>query len=169
MVSSHTFTGFGKKGAAAAARNRLLQDPAMRRSQPAFANRSLAPSPISITFSTPTREPDIAHVLPDAERLSPIEQQQRALQIARTLKGGYLADLTYMAERRIAVATVHPMLAHHNALDVPHNVCVDVNGNASVIRRDPYGTPQRLVLSRLLLVVGALMSALGALSVLTLM
>lgn len=169
MFTSHSLTGYGKKGAAAAARTRLLQDAAMRRNQPGFANRALAPSPRTVTFSTLAAEPDIADVLPDAERLTSIEQQQRALQVARTLKGGYMADLTYLADRRIAVATVCPILAQRNTLDVPHKVCVDADGNVSVIRHDPDATPQQLVLSRLLLVVGALMSALGALSILTLM
>lgn len=169
MFTSHTLTGYSKKGAAAAARSRLLQDAAMRRNQPAFSNLALAPFPRTVTYSTLATEPDIANLLPAAEHLTSLEQQQRALQVARTLKDGYLADLTYLADRRIAVATVCPILSHRNALDVPHKVCVDVDGNVSVIRHDPHATSQQLVLSRLLLVVGALISALGALSVLTLM
>ncbi|HML24959.1 MAG TPA: hypothetical protein PKD09_25115 [Aggregatilinea sp.] len=169
MFTSNTLPAYGKKGAASAARARLMQDSAMRRNHPTFNSRTLLPSPLTVTFATLATEPDITTVLPDAESLTPAEQQQRALQIARTLKGGYLADLTYLADRRIAVATVCPILDQRNPLDVPHKVCVDADGNVSVIRNDPHAASQRLVLSRLLLVVGAFISALGALSVLTLM
>lgn len=171
MITSRPFSRSTSASAAGAARARLLQDREMRRNKPDFAGPSrTAFAALTATFALPTTEPDIACLPLDAERLSPDEQQQRALQIARSLKAGYLSDIVYLPERQLAMATVRPILAQRRGLDAPHRICVDPEGNVSVRRLGEDGelAPRQLAMVRLLLVLGAVLSALGALSALTL-
>lgn len=142
----------------------------MRRSQDRGPARGQTPRhAVTVTYVAPMDEPDLTTIAPDAEHLSPLEQQQRALQVARSFKDAYLADVSYLAERQLAVATIRPVLTQRNAMDVPHRICVDAEGNVNVLRLSRQtAADQSFMLSRVLLVLGGLLSALATLSALTL-
>lgn len=170
MFTSRPFITVHSGGAAVAARDRLLHDKAMRRSYGETSERGTTPRhAVTVTYVAPADEPDLTYLAPDAEQLSPLEQQQRALQVARSFKDTYLAEVSYLAERQLAIATIRPVLAQRNALDTPHRICVDAEGNINVFRLSgPTAADQHLMLSRVLLILGGLLSVLGVLSALTL-
>lgn len=95
--------------------------------------------------------------------LSRAEQECRARQVAQSFRHHTLADLTYHAEQQITLATLQPSDAAH-ASDPPHQICVEANGNVSVLHNSSVLVPDaHLVVHRLLLLVGGLTAVVGTL------
>jgi hypothetical protein len=72
----------------------------------------------------------------DVVRLSPAEQRYRALQIVRSLKHHYLAQLDYHDDRHLTIALVKPADSRRPAQEI----WVDAAGNVSVHYREMQST-----------------------------
>lgn len=86
--------------------------------------------------------------------LSPAQQRQQAILIARSFKGQYLSGITYLDDYETTIAIVRPI--HRDKANSPHQISVDPAGNISVTRLapSPPAAAQR-VARRLLLAAGA--------------
>jgi hypothetical protein len=73
--------------------------------------------------------------------LSPIEQHRQVLQIARSFKHHYLAQIDYHDDRQLTIALVKPA----NLRRAAHEIWVDAAGNVSVHRRDSQPVFSRLL------------------------
>jgi hypothetical protein len=73
--------------------------------------------------------------------LSPAEQRHQALQIVRSFKHHYLAEINYHDDRHLTIALVKPADARRPA----HEIWVDAAGNVSVHHRGTPWTPYRLL------------------------
>lgn len=145
---------------ARSARARLLNDPALRRNLPAPAFAPDSATPASITF-TP-RSAELIRPFSAENALSRAEQERRARQVAQSFRGHYLAELTYHPEQQIALATIRPRAAQEP--DAAHQICVEANGNVSVLHHaGPLLAEPHLVLWRLLLLAGGLTAMVGTL------
>lgn len=74
----------------------------------------------------PTQAPSVA------ARLTPIQQRQQAILVARSFKDQYLSGITYLEDRGTTIAIVRPI--HRHKGNVPHEIRVDPAGNVSVTR-----------------------------------
>jgi len=140
------------------ARERLLRDREMRRNKPSHALSPLPAPPITAAFP-------LLAARPGRRFLTPPEQRQQVIQIARNFRSHYLANITYLDDIKMTVAVVRPTHARRKECDGPHEICVDAAGNVSVSRCN-LARPSRWwpVLSRMLVVVSVVLTALGALS-----
>jgi len=156
MISSHRITA--PRSPAAAARERLLQDQAMRRNHADPQFSPLDPALFRLRDAIPPlRVSQLA-----TGRLSPSEQRKQALLVARSLKGQYLSGIMYLEDCQTTVAIVRPI--HKQKGDVPHQISVDAAGNVSVHRFIPESTrASDRVVRRLLLVGGTLSTLLSLL------
>ena len=98
---------------AATVRNRLLHDRTMRH-----------------------HEPD-----PPTTCLTPAEQHRQILQVARSFKFHYLAQIDYHDDRQLTIALVKPVDLRRAA----HEIWVDAAGNISVQHRDGQPVFHRLL------------------------
>jgi hypothetical protein len=73
--------------------------------------------------------------------LSPAEQRRQALQIVRSFKHHYLAQLSYHDDRHLTIALVKPADTRRPA----HEIWVDAAGNVSVHHRDIQSKNYRLL------------------------
>ncbi|HEX3053073.1 MAG TPA: hypothetical protein VHP83_20610 [Aggregatilineaceae bacterium] len=136
-----------RTGSAATLRERLLSDPQIRRNQPAYTSPPAElVAPITVTFAS-------ANVHPC---LSAAEQQQRAIQVAKSYKSHFLAEYSYRDDQNVAVAVIRP----RSASDSVQQICVDADGNVSILADD---LPQRLILSRVAVVLSGMVAAIGTL------
>jgi hypothetical protein len=118
--------------AAHTARERLLSDRVMRRNKsPGSDDSTSDTTPLS---QTQTAAPAVKPLLPlpEGDPLPRAEQEQRAVQVALGFRRYYLAE-TYWDESGIAVALVKPIFSGKRRADTPHKICVDADGNVSVL------------------------------------
>lgn len=80
------------------------------------------------------------HTLPIVH-LSPAEQRHQVLQIVRSFKHHYLAQLNYHDDRHLTIALVKSADFRRPA----HEIWVDAAGNVSVHHRDMQSTSYRLL------------------------
>ncbi len=131
-------------GSATTLRERLLSDPQMRRNQAASQGSPAEwVTPITATFA-------------DHPRLSATEQKQRALQVAKSYKSHFLAEYRYRDDQNLAVAVIRP----RSTSDSVQQICVDADGNVSILDEN---LPQRLILSRVAVVLSGMLAAIGTL------
>lgn len=154
---------------AQSARARLLNDPALRRNLPAppIAAYPSAPEP-------PTYTPLSAELIRAAAGkgyLSRGDQERRARQVAQSFRQHTVVDLTYHAEQQMTIATICSKNGAAQPDDSAYQICVEANGNVSVVHHTRSGLTEEhhLILHRLLLLVGGLTVAVGALISLILM
>jgi hypothetical protein len=136
MFSTHSVAAT-QQTAAQTARERLLNDTTMRR------HCTTAPQPPA---------PSHTATVPSASRaLTPTEQEQQAITIAKSFKQHYLASITYCNDQQLATALIKPINAH----ELPHEIQVDADGNADIV---PHGAlpVQRKFIGRTLLVLSIL-------------
>jgi len=170
MYNTHPLpTSFPRMAPAQSARARLLNDPALRRNLP--APTVTEPSPAT---EPPTYTPLSAELIRAAAGkgyLSRGDQERRARQVAHSFRGHVLVDLTYHAEQQMTIATIRPKDIAAQPNDSAHQICVEANGNVSVLRHTGSGLTEEhhLILHRLLLLVGGLTAIAGALFSLILM
>jgi len=153
-----------RASSAATVRERLLQDPTLRRNITGRAGTSpLPPAPITVTFPAL-----FAETLPDAALaqacLTPRAQHAQAVQIARSFRNHYLAEIRYCDERQATIAIIRPIHARRGN-QTPQKICVDSAGNVNLYH---LGAAQSLVgriLWRLLLAATIVSAALGMLMV----
>jgi hypothetical protein len=160
ITSRHISSATPNATTAACAHERLRSDTVMRRNKSGYLPSFWPPAPpITTTLATagPGNPKPIAY-----DGLSPIEQERRARQVARSFKQHYLSKIHYLSERRIAVAVVKPIRTGKTSSGTAHRICVDTDGNVSIDLTASYA-PGRLkfVPARQLFTIGILLAALG--------
>ncbi|MBN1679889.1 MAG: hypothetical protein JW966_06325 [Anaerolineae bacterium] len=84
------------------------------------------------------------------------------MQIVRSFKSLYLSEMNYFEDTGITVAIVRPTDCRGTNLDLPQQICVDANGNVSVLHQDFIDPAlNHLVFRRLVLAVGGLLIIVG--------
>lgn len=160
-------TGFPTIGPAQSARSRLLTDPAMRRNRPVRATRPTASAPDPITYAPLSAE--LIRAAAGQGSLSREDQERRAYQVASSFRQHVLVDLTYHAEQQVTVATLRPKNPTAQPYDTAHKICVEANGNVSVLHHgDTALSEEHLIVHRLLLLVAGVTATVGALCTLIL-
>jgi len=165
--AQHLSTGFPTIGPAQSARSRLLTDPAMRRNRPARATRPAAPTPAPISYAPLSAE--LIRAAAGQGSLSREDQERRAYQVASSFRQHVLIDMTYHAEQQITVATLRPKDPMAQPYDTAHKICVEANGNVSVLHHgDTALSEEHLIVHRLLLLVAGVTATVGELCTLIL-
>lgn len=153
-----------RASSAATVRQRLLQDQTMRRNTTRRAGMSPLPaSPITATFPALFIDPQADAALAQAH-LSPRAQHAQAIQIARSFKEHYLAEIRYCDERKATIAIIRPIHVKRGT-HTPHEICVDSAGNVNLYHLGAAQSPAGRIVWRLVLAAAALSAALGMLTV----
>lgn len=98
--------------------------------------------------------PPFKPVRPVSGGLTPAQQRQQAILIARSFKGQYLSGIAYLEDYETTIAIVRPI--HRDKANSPHQISVDPAGNISVTRLAPPAPAEaRRVARRLLLAAAA--------------
>lgn len=153
-------TGLPTIGPAQSARARLMNDPAMRRNHSShnWAPRSTA----SVSYAPLSAE--LIRAAAGQGSLTRADQERRARQVASSFRQHMVADITYHAEQQITVATLRPIGAAAQPDESAHQICVEANGNVSVLHHGDTPLPaDHLIVHRLVLLVAGLTAAVGAL------
>jgi hypothetical protein len=167
MFNSSPITAtVSRQSTALAARERLFRDPAMRHNRPTYtANPDPPVSPTTVTFSAADLNSDPRT---SDHRLSPAEQRRQAVQVAKSFKRHYLSEISYLDGCRLAVAVIRPTGLPHGPADIAQKICVDVDGNVSVIAYDAFPARARHLIVKRLLLAGGILATL-AISLFTLL
>jgi len=130
----------------------------MRRNQTTYIPESYPPTPpVTVTF--PAFPEDLSLLTAGPGGLTPTEQHQRAVEIARYFRDHYLSEIIYRDDRHIAIAIIRP-----RADDIPYKICVDRDGNVSIYPFEvSVPTLHPIILKRAALAAGSMLAALGAL------
>lgn len=128
---------------ASIARDRLLRDHAMRRNKAPLPGFSPLPAPpITETFAAQDARRAFSATW-SFHHLSPLDQKREAIQIARSFRSHYVAEITYHDDHRTTTALLRPIQVRHHSLDVPHEISVDASGNVNVSCCEPSQAPAR--------------------------
>jgi hypothetical protein len=150
MINSQRIT-VSRGNPAAAARERLLQDKAMRRNRDDAVFTMLDPALLAWQTTTPP----VKSTRPAAGGLTPVQQRQQALLVARSFKEHYLSGISYREDCGTTIAIVRPIQRKKG--NVPHRISVDPAGNVSVTRLKPSpAAPSPRIMRWLLLAGGAI-------------
>lgn len=160
MLGTHKYSVARPGCSAMTARDRLLADPARRRRRarpvPFQPSTTVAAVPAQ-NVSAPTQHKN--------NRLSPREQQHQVRQIAQTFQWHYLSDVSYLTERRLAVAVIKPIASQKNYAGFARQISLDSQGNVTIVPFTQAPAIQASNLSRWLLAL----SIVGLVLVLTLL
>lgn len=164
MYNTHPLpTRFPTVAPAQSARARLLNDPALRRNLPPPSAEGQRPDSEPPTYTPLSAE--LIRAAAGKASLSRSDQERRARQVAHSFRGHVLVNLTYHAEQQMTIATIRPKDSATQPCDTPHQICVEANGNVSVLHHTASGLAEEhhLILPRLLLLVGSVVAVLGML------
>ncbi len=146
---------------AAVARERLLHDPTMRHHNTGrIAGSRLPASPVTVTFPALFIDPHADEALAH-QRLSPEAQHWQAVQVARSFKNHYLAEVHYCDDRQSTIAVIRPIHVRRNSNQGPQEICVDSAGNVNLSHLGARQSLARRVLSRMLVVAAVVCVAYG--------
>lgn len=150
-----------RQGAASLARERLINDKAMRRNHALRdADIQLVSPPITYTFNELPDWLDNQTVV--ETHLSPAEQQRQAIMICKTFREHYLSKLIYLQDEQIALAIIQPSGIGRQA-EGPLQIIVDNRGNTRVTsHREVLSQPVPRLAPRRLLLMGSVLMALAS-------
>jgi hypothetical protein len=122
LDSRRTNFSFTSRSSARIVRERLLCDQTMRRHRP----HAGSPTPERpLKFPPAGASPRPLEVF----ELSPVEQQRRAIQIAQSFKGCYLARMVYLNDCQMTIVTLKYTRRRQH---IANEICVDTAGNVTV-------------------------------------
>jgi hypothetical protein len=149
---------------ASIARDRLLHDQATRRNKAPLPGFSPLPAPpITKTFAAQDARRALSAPW-SFHHLSPLDQKREAIQIARSFRSHYVAEITYHDDHQTTIARLRPIHVRHHGLDVPHEIHVDASGNVNVSSCEPPEAPTRpFAIGWVLLAAGASLIIAGVL------
>ncbi len=88
-----------------------------------------APDPALLSWHATARPTQAS---PTPAKLTPVQQREQAILVARSFKDQYLSGIAYLEDRGTTIAIVRPIQRHKG--NVPHEIRVDPAGNVSVTR-----------------------------------
>ncbi len=166
--TQHLPTSFPSMAPAKSARARLLNDPALRRNSPAPTLAVAEPASVRVTYTPLSAE--LIRAAAGKSCLARADQERRARQVANSFRQHMLVNLTYHAEQQMTIATIQPKDGIAQPHDTAHQICVEANGNVSVLHgAHSELSEEHLILHRLLLLAGGVAAFFGALFSLVLM